>query len=145
SGRAIAAAELLGADLAYLGTRFIATEESLAAPEYRRMILESSAADIVYTPGVSGIPGSFLKASLRAVGLDPDNLPAKPGGYQAKVARDGAGDTHLEEEVKAWKHVWSAGQGVGSIADVPATAELVRRLIAEYDAARADGRASAWR
>src|SRR5205823_11940356 len=104
-------------------------------PGYKRMILESSAADIVYTPAVSGIPGSFLKASLRAVGLDPKNLPAKPGGYHAKVARDGAGDTHLEEEVKAWKHVWSAGQGVGSIGDAPAVADLVRRLIEEYEAA----------
>jgi nitronate monooxygenase len=134
SGRAIAAARLLGADLAYLGTRFIATEESLAPPEYKRMILEGSAADIVYTPAISGIPGSFLKASVRAAGLDPDNLPAKGEGYRAKVAKEGGGHS-AEDEVKAWKRVWSAGQGIGSIADVPTTAALVARLRDEYAAA----------
>jgi nitronate monooxygenase len=134
SGRAIAAARMLGADLAYLGTRFVATEESLAPEEYKRMILEGSAADIVYTPAISGIPGSFLKASIRAAGLDPDNLPAKGDGYRAKVAKEGGGHS-AEEEVKAWKRVWSAGQGIGSIADVPTTAALVRRLRDEYDEA----------
>jgi nitronate monooxygenase len=134
SGRAIAAARMLGADLAYLGTRFVATEESLAPEEYKRMILEGSAADIVYTPAISGIPGSFLKASIRAAGLDPDNLPTKGDGYRAKVAKEGGG-AQVEEEVKAWKRVWSAGQGIGSIADVPTTAALVRRLRDEYDEA----------
>jgi nitronate monooxygenase len=134
SGRAIAAARMLGADLAYLGTRFVATEESLAPPEYKRMILEGSAADIVYTPAISGIPGSFLKASIRAAGLDPDNLPAKGEGYRAMVAKEGGG-ADAEAEIKAWKRVWSAGQGIGSIADVPATATLVRRLRDEYDEA----------
>lgn len=148
SGRAIAAARMLGADLAYLGTRFIATEESLAADAFKAMIVAGKAADVVYTAAISGIPGSFLKASLRAVGLDPDNLPAKPGGYKAKVGAeiaDGAGDAtgrskgeaggaHAEE-AKAWKHVWSAGQGIGSIEDVPSTAALVARLAREYRAA----------
>lgn len=136
SGRAIAAARMLGADLAYLGTRFIATTESLASDEYKRMILDGSAADIVYTPAISGIPGSFLKASVRAAGLDPDNLPAKGDGYRAKVGKErGEGEAGPVEEAKAWKRVWSAGQGIGSIVDVPSTADLVRRLRDEYEAA----------
>ena len=127
-GRGIAAARMLGADLAYLGTRFIATQESLASEDYKRMILDGRAADIAYTPAVSGIPGSFLKASLRAAGFDPENMPAAAGGYKAKV-----GEGHgVSEEAKAWKHVWSAGQGVGSIDDVPPVRELVNRLAAEY-------------
>src|SRR5690348_6641668 len=88
-GRTIAAARLLGADLAYLGTRFIATRESMAPQEYKQMILDGGAADIVYTPAISGIPGSFLRPSVRAAGLDPDDLPAKPEGYKAKTG--GAG------------------------------------------------------
>jgi nitronate monooxygenase len=139
SGRAIAAARMLGADLAYLGTRFIATAESLAPEEYKRMILDGAAADVVYTPAISGIPGSFLKASVRAAGLDPDDLPTKGDGYRAKVTREGGG-SHAEEELKAWKRVWSAGQGIGSIADVPSTADLVRRLREEYAEA-----ASGWK
>jgi nitronate monooxygenase len=132
SGRAIAAARILGADLAYLGTRFIATTESLASDEYKRMILEGKAADIVYTPAISGIPGSFLRASVRAAGLDPDNLPVKGDGYRAKVGKERAEEGGHGDEAKAWKRVWSAGQGIGSIIDVPSTAELVRRLRKEY-------------
>ena len=128
-GRGIAAARTLGADLAYLGTRFIATAESLASADYKRMILEARASDIVYTPAVSGIPGSFLKASLIAAGLDPDDLPSAAGGYKAKV---GQGHGGAAEEAKAWKHVWSAGQGVGAIDDAPPVRELVARLAAEY-------------
>ena len=129
-GRGIAAARTLGADLAYLGTRFIATAESLASEDYKRMILDGRAADVVYTPGISGIPGSFLKASIRAAGLDPDDLPVATGGYKAKVGQGhGSG---VAEEAKAWKHIWSAGQGVGSIDDVPPVRELVGRLVAEY-------------
>src|SRR5690349_2584696 len=104
-GRGVAAARMLGADLAYLGTRFIATKESLAADGFKEMIVAGKAADIVYTPAISGIHGNFLKESIRAVGLDPDALPTNGAGYKAKV----------NEEQKAWKHVWSAGQGVGSI------------------------------
>lgn len=121
-GRGVAAARMLGADLAYMGTRFIATKESLAPDGFKEMIVAGNAADIVYTPAISGIHGSFLKESIRAVGLDPDNLPANGHGYKAKV----------NEEQKAWKHVWSAGQGVGSIDDVPDVASLVDRLEREY-------------
>lgn len=119
-GRSIAAARTLGADLAYLGTRFIATKESMAAPAYKEMLVDSAAVDIVYTPAVSGIHGNFLKPSIAAAGFDPDALPD-------------AGKLQLSEERKSWKDVWSAGQGTGQIHDVPTTAELVDRLAREYD------------
>ncbi|MBX6368254.1 MAG: nitronate monooxygenase [Rhodospirillales bacterium] len=127
-GRSVAAARVLGADLAYMGTRFIATKESLAVNGFKEMILAGNAADVVYTPAISGIHGSFLKESIRSVGLDPDNLPTQGQGYKAKVG----------DEQKAWKHVWSAGQGIGSIDDVPSVPELVDRLEREYLAALAD-------
>lgn len=125
TGSHIAAALMLGADLAYLGTRFIATRESLAPPEFKQMILEGRAADIVYTPAISGVAGNFMRQSLIANGLDPENLPPKPEMNMSREARD----------KRAWKHVWSAGQGVGSIHDVPTTAELCARLKREYEAA----------
>jgi nitronate monooxygenase len=120
TGRHIAAARMLGADLAYLGTRFIATKESHAPDAYKRMVVEGRAADIVYTPSVSGVAGSFLRQSIEAVGLDPDRLPP-PGAVEIN-----------EGEMKAWKNIWSAGQGVGSISDIPTTGELCARLAAEY-------------
>jgi nitronate monooxygenase len=119
TGNQIAAAELMGADLAYLGTRFIATRESLADQRFKEMIVASRASDIVYTPAISGVHGNFLKPSLIAAGLDPDNLPEKPQGY-------------LTGEKRAWKDVWSAGHGVGAIADIPSVAELCARLKREY-------------
>jgi nitronate monooxygenase len=125
-GRGIAAAELMGADLVYLGTRFIATEESMAPDPYKAMLCEGAAADIVYTPAISGVPASFLRASLVNAGLDPDNLPDK---REIDVGNE------LSPEAKAWRDIWSAGQGVGAIADVPSTADLVARLHAEYAAA----------
>ena len=129
TGRHIAAAEMLGADLAYLGTRFIATTESLAAPEFKQMILDArGGGDIVYTPAISGVHGNFLRQSLIASGLEPDNLPPKP---EINTSSEG-------RERRAWKHVWSAGQGVGSISDVPTTAELCARLIREYEDAWAE-------
>ena len=123
-GREIAASRLLGADLAYLGTRFIATRESMAQEEYKTMLLSSSAKDVVYTPAISGINANFLRPSIAAAGLDPDNLPTG-----AKL--------DMGHERKAWKNVWSAGQGTGSIADVPYTAELCGRLAQEYEEALA--------
>jgi len=125
TGRHIAAARLLGADLAYLGTRFIATTESLAPAGQKRMIVDSDAADILYTPAVSGVNGNFLRPSLVANGLDPEAL-SRPEKYDF-----GTGD------VKAWKTIWAAGQGVGSIADIPSAAELCTRLSQEYHAALA--------
>jgi len=126
SGRDIATAMMLGADFAYLGTRFINTTESRAPDEYKQMIDDAHAADIVYTPAISGIPANFMSQSLIANGLDPKSLPDKTKVDLGK---------ELDHEVKAWKSVWSAGQGVGSIDDVPPTAELVARLKREFDEA----------
>jgi nitronate monooxygenase len=135
-GQGVAAAETMGADLAYLGTRFISVQESMAPAEYKAMLCDSAAADIVYTPAISGVPASFLRQSLINAGLDPKNLPTK---------KDINMGEELDSESKAWKNIWSAGQGVGSIADVPTTAELVDRLAREYRAAieRAAGRLAA--
>jgi len=137
TGRHIAAAQMLGADLAYLGTRFIATKESLADDHFKRMILAARAKDIVYTPAISGVHGNFLRQSLIESGLDPDNLPPKP---EMNMNRE-------DREKKAWKHIWSAGQGVGSIEDVPTVAALVARLGREYAEAIEDAaqRARQWR
>lgn len=124
TGRHIAAARMMGADLAYLGTRFIATQESLVIEEQKQMLVESRADDVVYTPAISGIHANFLKPSLRRVGLDPDNLPAH-------------GTLDLDAEIKSWKNVWSAGHGVGSIDDIPHAGELCERLGREYREAMA--------
>ena len=121
----IRAAEILGADLAYMGTRFIATREAAAPDAYKAMILEGTVADVVYSNGVNGLPAMWLKASIRSVGLDPDNLP--------RLERRGT--DHLPEGVKPWQHIWSAGQGIGLIREIPSVAELVRRLQGEYVAA----------
>jgi nitronate monooxygenase len=122
NGAAIRAAEILGADLAYLGTRFIATREASAPDEYKAMIVSGSVADVMYTDAINGVPAMWLKASIRAMGLEPDKLP-KP------LQR---GTDHLPPEIKPWKNLWSAGQGIGLIKDVPTVAELVRRLQQEY-------------
>ena len=129
NGRQVAAARVMGADLAYLGTRFIATQESIATDANKAMILDSTAADIVYTAAISGVPATFMADSLRQAGLDPKNLP--------EAGKIDFGK-ELDTESKAWKDIWSAGQGVGSIDDVPSVAELVARLKAEYDAAIAE-------
>lgn len=127
-GRGVFAAEVMGADFAYMGTRFIATQESSAQPAYKEMLVASSAADVIYTPHFSGIPANYLKGSLLACGLDPANLPVVD-----TAAVRAAGDRQ-----KRWKDIWGAGQGVGSIHDVPSTAELVARIEQQYHAARAE-------
>lgn len=125
TGRQVAAARLMGADLAYMGTRFMATAESMAVERQRRMILDAQAADIVYTPAVSGVPGNFLRASLAEAGRDPDDLTPPD--------RLNFGTT----DPKAWRDLWAAGQGVGAIDDMPPIAELVARLEQDYLSARA--------
>jgi nitronate monooxygenase len=125
-GRQIAAAQLMGADLAYLGTRFINTRESLASQGHKEMIIAASAKDIVYTSAVSGVHANFLRASIVAAGADPDNLQSS---VKLSISAEG--------EAKVWKDVWSAGQGVGAIDDIPSAAELCQRLISEYRAALA--------
>lgn len=122
TGAQIAAARLMGADLAYLGTRFIATKEALVEEDYKRMIVESKAADVVYTDAISGVNANFLKPSIKRAGLDPDDLKSHGG-------------LDMANEAKAWKTVWSAGQGTGTIADIPSAGELGARLKEEYRAA----------
>jgi nitronate monooxygenase len=125
-GQQILAAQAMGADLAYIGTRFIATREANAAEGYKRMIVDSSAADVLYTPFFTGVHGNYLKPSIAAQGLDPDALPP----------RDKTAMNFGSTSVKAWRDIWGAGQGVGSITDAPSTAEVVARLRAEYAEAR---------
>jgi len=127
SGAVIRAAEVLGADLAYLGTRFIATQESDAPDEYKQLLVSQTSTDLMYTGDVAGVPANWMVESIRRVGLDPDDLP-KPLGR-------GMRHDHLPEGVTPWKNVWSAGQGVDLIDDVPTVAELVVRLRREYVAA----------
>jgi nitronate monooxygenase len=128
SGRAIRAAEVLGADLAYLGTRFIATIEANATDAYKRMILSSTAADIVYTPRFSGVPASFLRASIAAAGFNPD----EPGTPPKEIDVVGA-DSEGGSTARVWRDIWSAGQGVGSIHSLPSVGELVQELTEEYE------------
>ncbi|MFJ4433070.1 NAD(P)H-dependent flavin oxidoreductase [Pseudomonas sp. NPDC089395] len=125
-GHEILAAQLLGADLAYMGTRFIATRESRAQAPYKQMLLGAHAADIIHTPAVSGIPASFLRPSLEQAGYD---MAALKSGHEAGKLKP------LDDEAKVWKTVWSAGQGVGEIHDLPPAAELIERLHGEYRAA----------
>lgn len=125
TGRDVAAALMMGADFAYLGTRFIAVKEAMSPDAYKQMIVESGAADITYTPSISGVPANFLTPSLIANGLDPKNLPEP---HKMDMA----------SEARAWKTVWSAGQGCGSIRDVLPVADLVARLKQEFDAAAGD-------
>ena len=127
TGAAIRAAEVLGADLAYMGTRFIATQEAGVDPAYHQMLVDSTAADLLYTGQISGIPANWLVNSMEKVGLDPANLPHPAGS--------GHGTSHLPEGVKPWQNLWSAGQGVELITDIPTVAELVMRMRREYVAA----------
>lgn len=126
NGAAIRAAEVLGADLAYLGTRFIATQESGAPQAYKQMLVSQGAEDLLYTPAINGVSANWLVQSLKDLGLDPANLPRATRAH---------GTEHLPEGVKPWATVWSAGQGVGLITDIPTIAELVSRLRSEYVAA----------
>jgi nitronate monooxygenase len=126
NGAQIAAAQVMGADLAYLGTRFINTRESAAQEEFKEMIVEGRSADIVYTSAVSGVNANFLRQSLEDNGFDKERL----AGASDKAELKGVSD-----EARAWKTIWSAGQGIGGINDVPTTAELCERLRVEYFAA----------
>ena len=129
-GAGVLAARAMGCDAAYIGTRFIATKESLAVDAYKKMLVDSNAEDIVYTPFFSGVHGSYLKQSIRNAGLDPDNLPVQQ-------AEDKLQYRSRDERPKTWKDIWGAGQGVGNIREVLPARELVDRIVAEYEAARA--------
>lgn len=129
TGGAVLAAEAMGADMAYIGSPFIATNEARAADEYKQMIVDSAAKDIVYSNYFTGIHGNYLKPSIAASGMDPDNLPeADPTKMNFDGATSGA---------KAWKDIWGCGQGIGAVKSVGPVASLVDRLESEYKAARA--------
>ncbi len=128
TGRAILATQAMGADLAYIGSPFIATDEANAQPEYKRMITESGAEDIVYSSLFTGVHGNYLKPSIARAGLDPDNLEsADPSAMNFGPDR---------KKPKSWKEIWGAGQGIGAVREVQPAAALVDRLAAEYAAAR---------
>ncbi|MCF2135055.1 MULTISPECIES: NAD(P)H-dependent flavin oxidoreductase [Mycetohabitans] len=128
NGASILAAQAMGADLAYIGTRFIATREAHAAHAYKQAIVQASAEDIIYTNLFTGVHGNYMRQSIVAAGLDPDNLP------MSDKSQMNFGDG--SSKVKAWKDIWGAGQGVGLMDDIPSVAELVARLKDEYQAAR---------
>ena len=127
NGSAILAAQAMGADFAYIGTRFIATDEANAVDAYKKAIVDSAAKDVVYTPYFTGVHGNYLSRSIIAAGLDPANLPDKD-----KSAMSFGG----ERDAKAWKDIWGAGQGVGNIGDILPAAELIARMKQEYRAAK---------
>ena len=130
-GYSVASALALGADFAYLGTRFIATHEANAEPEYKQMLIESSANDIVYSNLFTGVLGNYLKPSIQNSGLDPDNLPTAD---KSAMNFGSGGNT----DSKAWKDIWGSGQGIGLIEDAPTVEELVNRLKSELTEASSE-------
>lgn len=123
TGRAIAAARMMGADLAYMGSPFIATQEANAQAAYKQMIVDSSASDIVYSDVFTGVHGNYLRPSIVAAGMDPDHLPeAKDMDFAAMTGGD----------KKAWRDVWGAGQGIGAITQVQPAADFIAQLKSEY-------------
>ncbi|MEO0542980.1 MAG: nitronate monooxygenase family protein [Pseudomonadota bacterium] len=129
TGDAILAAQAMGADMAYIGSPFIATQEARAVDGYKQMIVDSAAKDIVYSNYFTGIHGNYLKPSIANAGMDPDNLPeADPTKMDfAEASKEGS---------KAWKDIWGCGQGIGAVKEVAPTADLVDRMVNEYQAAK---------
>ena len=127
NGGAILAAQAMGADFAYIGSAFIATEEARAAEEYKQAIVEASSDDIIYSNLFTGVHGNYLAPSIRNAGLDPENLPES----------DASKMTFGGDAKKAWKDIWGCGQGIGAVKAVLPTADLVARLQREYEEARA--------
>jgi nitronate monooxygenase len=130
TGRAILAAQAMGADLAYIGSPFIATNEARAVDAYKQMIVDSKAVDIVYSNLFTGVHGNYLRGSIEAMGMDPKKLPeADPSKMDFGAAVTGA---------KAWKEIWGCGQGIGTIDKIVPAGELVDRLAREYEAAKSE-------
>jgi nitronate monooxygenase len=127
-GYSVASSLALGADFAYMGTRFIATKEANADPEYKKMLEESAADDIVYSSLFTGVSGNYLKPSIKNAGMDPDNLP---DADKSSMNFGSGGNT----KSKAWKDIWGSGQGIGLIEDSPSVGELVGRIKVEFDSA----------
>ena len=125
SGRSVLAAQVMGADFAYIGSAFIATDEARAVEEYKQMIVNSNSDDIIYSNLFTGVHGNYLSPSIRAAGMDPENLPVSDPSSMS-----------FGKERKAWKDIWGSGQGIGAIKQVVPAAELVARLKREYFAAR---------
>jgi nitronate monooxygenase len=130
NGASVLAAQAMGADLAYIGTRFTASQEANATDANKQCIVDSTGEEIVYTNLFTGVHGNYLRRSIDSASLDPDNLPVAD---KSKMNFGSGGNT----KVKAWRDIWGAGQGVGQIHDVPPAAEIVDRLAAEYEQARA--------
>ncbi len=130
TGDSILAAQAMGADFAYIGSRWLATKEANTSEGYRQAIIESTAADVVYTDYFTGVHGNYLKKSIVKAGLDPENLPE---GSKQMMSFSSGGNS----DSKVWRDIWGAGQGVGLMDDVPTVAEMVARLRTEYVAARA--------
>jgi nitronate monooxygenase len=131
NGRAILGAQAMGADLAYIGSAFIATQEAGAQQAYKQMIVESTGEDIVYTNLFTGVHGNYLRPSIEASGLDPDNLPTS----DASAMNFGSGGN---SKAKAWRDIWGCGQGIGAVKEIPTAADLIARLSDEYDQALAE-------
>jgi nitronate monooxygenase len=129
-GRSILAAQAMGADLAYVGSAFIATQEANAEQAYKQMIVDSTGEDIVYTNLFTGVHGNYLRPSIIAAGLDPDDLPQS----DASKMNFGSGGN---QKAKAWRDIWGCGQGIGAVKEAPPAAELIARLGREYEAAKA--------
>jgi len=128
-GFSVASSLALGADFAYMGTRFIATKEANAGQGYKEMLIESAADDIVYSNLFTGVSGNYLKPSIKNAGLDPDNLPEAD---KSAMNFGSGGNT----DAKAWKDIWGSGQGIGGIKDDPSVGDLVERIIEEYNQAK---------
>jgi nitronate monooxygenase len=131
SGGAILAAQAMGADFAYIGSAFIATEEARAVEGYKQMITECNSDDIIYSNFYTGVHGNYLKGSIRNAGMDPDNLPDSDPSKMNFASGEG------ESSAKAWKDIWGCGQGIGAIREVVPTAELIARWKREYAETRA--------
>jgi nitronate monooxygenase len=131
SGGAVLAAQAMGADLAYMGSAFIATHEARAVDAYKEMVTKSNSDDIVYSNFYTGVHGNYLKGSIVAAGMDPDNLP------QSDPSKMNFGGGEGNSSAKAWKDIWGCGQGIGAIKEVTSTAEFVAKLKREYLAAKA--------
>ncbi len=129
TGGAVLAAQAMGADLAYIGSAFIATEEARASEAYKQAIVEGTSDDIVYSSLFTGVHGNYLKASIRSAGLDPDKLPESDPSKMSFGGGEGS-------KSKAWKDIWGCGQGIGAVDKVVPTRELVARLAREYQEAR---------
>ena len=132
TGRGVLAARAMGADFAYVGTRFIATVEANADARYKETIVEANAVDIVYSDYFTGVPGNYLRQSVINAGLDPDRLPSRGKNAMSFEA------AKATETVKAWRDIWGAGQGVGAIGDILPAADVIARMRAEYFRAKED-------